>query len=162
MRSENSNSNTVKLRKSRFEIIKYALLIFIIILAFNTRTILYHITGSSTPIAVVKGYSMYPILREGDLVFAYKPKPNEIQVGDVIIYRGINGDLIIHRVIKVVVVGNKYYYVTKGDNNQLPDYPEFQGPGIPYERVEGVVIKIYNSIFKIQYLGYLSIWLHRR
>ncbi|ADI32280.1 signal peptidase I [Staphylothermus hellenicus] len=159
-RSEEKSNKHFSIKNKKVEIIKYVLLILVIILALNTKTILYSVTGSTTPIAVVKGYSMFPILREGDIVFAYRPSPNEIRVGDIIIYKGLNGELIIHRVIKVIINGNKYYYVTKGDNNPFPDYPEFRGPGIPYERVEGVVLEINGSIFKIQYLGYLSIWFH--
>lgn len=159
-KNEETGNEHSLIKKKRIDIIKYVLLILVIILALNIRTILYNVTGSTTPIAVVKGYSMFPILREGDIVFAYKPGPNEIHVGDIIIYRGLSGELIIHRVIKVIINENKYYYVTKGDNNQFPDYPEFQGPGIPYERVEGVVLEVDGSVFKIQYLGYLSIWFH--
>jgi signal peptidase len=145
---------------NRSDYVKLAIVIIIIVLAFNLKYILTIATGSETPIAVVKGYSMYPLLREGDLVFAYKPSPDKIHVGDIVIYRGIRGELIIHRVIRIVKINNKYYYVTKGDNNPIPDYPEFQGPGIPYIRIEGVIVKIGDSVLKIQYLGYLSIWFH--
>ncbi len=145
---------------NKLEIIKILVIISFLLIALNIKTILSYTTGSDTPIAVVKGYSMFPLLREGDIVFAYKPAPSDIHVGDIIIYKSIDGKLIIHRVIKVVIEDNRYYYITKGDNNPIPDYPEFRGPGIPYERVEGVVIKINNATFKIPYLGYLSLWFH--
>jgi len=147
----------------RSSALKLALLIVVVILSINLRTILFFVTGSSSPIAVVRGYSMYPLLREGDIVFAYRPEPSHIKEGDIIVYRGVRGNLIIHRVVGVRVVGNAYYYVTKGDNNPLPDYYEFTGPGnagIPYDRVEGVVLSINGYTFKIPYIGYLSIWYH--
>ncbi|OYT37669.1 MAG: signal peptidase I [Desulfurococcales archaeon ex4484_58] len=153
-----------KLRKKE-SIIKILGLLLVIIIGLNMKNILAIVTGSETPIAVVRGYSMYPLLREGDLVFAYKPKPEDIHVGDIIIYKGLRGNLVIHRVIKIRVINGKYYYVTKGDNNLLPDYLEFTGPdkaGIPYDRVEGLVISINNSTLKIPYIGYLSIWYHSR
>lgn len=125
------------------------------------KNILFLITGSDTPIAVVRGTSMYPLLREGDVVFSYKPPSDQIKVGDILIYESITGKLIIHRVVDIRVVDNKYYYQTQGDNNPDRDYREFTGPGkagIPYERVKGVVYSINNCVFKIPYLGYLSIW----
>jgi len=149
--------------KSRRNILKIVLFIVVVIIGFNMRNILVVVTGSETPIAVIHGYSMYPLLREGDLVFAYKPPPDHIKVGDIIIYEGLNGKLVIHRVIAVKIVNGKYYYVTKGDNNELPDIYQFSGPGrigIPYDRVKGVVISFNHTVVKIPYLGYLSIWYH--
>ncbi len=164
----NGDSNEKKLVDrilgDKKNLLKIVLFIIVLIVGFNMKNILIYVTGSTTPIAVVRGYSMYPILREGDLVFAYKPKPEDIHVGDIIIYRGLRGNLVIHRVIRVKIVEGKYYYVTQGDNNPGPDIVEFTGPGrvgIPYERVEGKVVSIDRAIFKIPYLGYLSIWYHR-
>lgn len=125
------------------------------------KNILFLITGSDTPIAVVRGYSMYPLLREGDIVFSYRPPGDRIKIGDIIIYESVTGKLIIHRVVDVKVINNNYYYQTKGDNNPDRDYREFTGPGragIPYERVRGVVVNLNGCVFKIPYLGYLSIW----
>ncbi len=144
------------------ETIKIAVLILLFIIALESRAILGWITGSNTPVAVVEGYSMFPLLRQGDLVFAYKPQPRDIHVGDIVIYRGYGGELIIHRVIAVKTRNGNYYYVTKGDNNRGPDIFEFRGnPGIPYSRIEGKVWGFSGGIFKLPYIGYLSIWFHR-
>ncbi len=143
------------------EIVKIALFIAVIVIGFNMRYILSAVTGSSTPIAVVEGYSMFPLLREGDLVFAYKPDPNDLHVGDIVIYRGVDGRLVIHRIVKIVRMDDRTYYVTRGDNNNAPDYFQFGGkPGIPYSRIEGKVVEVNNAIFKLPYIGYLSIWYH--
>ena len=136
--------------------IEYAIIIVLILFAIFSRNILAYLTGSNVPLAVVEGYSMWPTLRQGDLIIAYKPSPEDIHVGDIIIYKDYRGTLIIHRVIKVLNKGNKYYYVTKGDNNPYRDPMD-----VPYERVEGKVITINNNIvIKIPYLGYLSLWSH--
>lgn len=151
--------------KSRSTLVKALLFIVVIIIGLNMKNILILITGSETPIAVIHGYSMFPLLREGDLVFAYKPKPEHIRIGDIIIYEGLDGRLVIHRVIEIRIVNGKYYYVTKGDNNELPDIYQFSGPGrigIPYERVKGIVISFDHTVLKIPYLGYLSIWYHNK
>ena len=135
--------------------IEYAIIIVLILFAIFSRNILAYLTGSNVPLAVVEGYSMWPTLRQGDLIIAYKPSPEDIHVGDIIIYKDYRGTLIIHRVIEVLKRGNKYYYVTKGDNNPYRDPMD-----VPYERVEGKVITINNIVIKIPYLGYLSLWSH--
>lgn len=151
-----------RLRIDLKELLKYIILVGFILFAIFSRSILTIVTGSSTPLAVVEGYSMFPVLREGDLVFAYRPPPNDIHVGDIIIYRSLSGRLIIHRVIKVIVYSGEYYYVTKGDNNIAPDLSQFRGPGVSYDRIEGKIVALNGYVFKIPYLGYLSIWYHRR
>ncbi len=143
------------------EAVKAAFLIGLFIIALESRVILAAVTGSNTPVAVVEGYSMFPLLRQGDLVFAYRPPPKDIHVGDIVIYRGRGGELIIHRVVAVKVRDGIYYYVTRGDNNRGPDLFEFQGmPGVPYSRIEGKVWNPGGMIFKLPYIGYLSIWFH--
>lgn len=136
--------------------LEYVVLATLIILAIFSRQILMSVTGSEVPLAVVKGYSMCPTLREGDLVFTYKPGPEDISIGDIIIYSTRSGDLIVHRVVRIYKSGTTYYYITKGDNNEAPD--PFR---VTYEMVKGKVIRIGNSTFKIPYLGYLSLWIHR-
>ncbi|NPA99320.1 MAG: signal peptidase I [Crenarchaeota archaeon] len=160
MTQETSGNHKDNTRTSKAELVKDAIIITIFILAIFSRPILSIATGSQAPIAVVDGYSMFPVLRMGDIVFSYKCPPQDIHVGDIIIYRGIDGRLIIHRVIKIIVRDGEYYYVTKGDNNPIEDYFEFTGPGIPYSRVVGKVFDINGAVFKIPYLGYVSIWFH--
>jgi len=144
---------------SKESLIKIVIVVAVIVIGLNFKVILTVITGCDVPVAVVEGYSMYPLLREGDVVFAYKAPPDQIKPGQIIIFEGVGGKLIIHRVIDVKRVGDRFYYVTKGDNNQIPDIMHFSsGVGIPYERVKGVVVSVDNAVVKIPYLGYLSIW----
>lgn len=136
------------------------LILFVALAQLATRLL------GPTPIAVVQGQSMLPLLREGDIVLAYRPPPNEIGVGDIIIYQA-HGKLIIHRVVGVVSIGGRYFFITQGDNNPLPDYLYFDvvdgAPvGVSYDRVMGKVVELDRAVFKIPYLGYLSIWIHGR
>jgi len=113
-----------------------------------------------TPMAVVTGSSMLPLLREGDLVFVLKKAPGEIKEGDVIVYRSLRGHLIVHRVVGVIVQDGRYEYVTKGDNNPYDDsfLGEFiSGHGVPYERVVGVVASPFGAVLKIPYAGYITL-----
>lgn len=113
---------------------------------------------AEVPSAVIKGSSMLPLLREGDIVFIAKAGPSDIKVGDIIVYKSNYDTYIIHRVVGILIVGNEYYYVTKGDNNIMPDYWQFGNyPGIPYERVVGKVVSVGNAVFKIPYIGHLAL-----
>ncbi|MEZ0393560.1 MAG: signal peptidase I [Desulfurococcaceae archaeon] len=114
-------------------------------------------------LAVVEGYSMFPTLMEGDIVVVVQKPAEQIHVGDIIIYR-TSGGFIIHRVVGVKVIDGKYFFVTKGDNNEIPDFTYFEFAngslaGISYERVVGVVLSPFGIPIRIPYLGYLSIWI---
>lgn len=111
---------------------------------------------AETPLAVIKGRSMLPLLREGDIVFIVKVKPDEIVEGDIVVFEW-RGGLIIHRVVDRVVVDGKYYYVTKGDNNPFEDV--YYYPGAPFEKIIGKTLSINGAVFKIPYLGSLTLLL---
>ncbi len=130
---------------------------FIIFIIIARYYILPSVLHTDVPIAVVEGKSMFPVLREGDIVFAYKPPPNEIREGDVIIYEH-KGRYIIHRVIEVIKQDDRYYYVTKGDNNLFKDM--YYVPGVPYEYVKGKVFELDGFVFKIPYIGHFTLWIH--
>ena len=104
-----------ELRERVFTIIVLVLVVIVIVYSWNA-----HRNGFS-PLAVVRGHSMLPLLQEGDLVVLVKVGPDEIKPGDIIIYRtscSATG-YIVHRVIAVNIVGDKYYYRTAGDNNLI-------------------------------------------
>ncbi|MEM0004003.1 MAG: signal peptidase I [Desulfurococcaceae archaeon] len=136
-------------------IISYAVLASLIV---ATLVLIYSGLIGEPVVAVVKGNSMLPLLREGDIVIIMNVKPSEINTGDVIVFKTFTGTLVIHRVIGITVEDNKYYYVTKGDNNPFPDFTHFvDGKGVPYERVVGKVMGFNNAVFKIPYLGNLAL-----
>ncbi|BBD72724.1 signal peptidase I [Sulfodiicoccus acidiphilus] len=112
-------------------------------------------------VASVDGVSMYPIYQNGDLVF-YSP-PNNVHVGDVIIYRSpYTSTYVVHMVVKE----NGDNYVTKGVDeitNPEPDNVLRLEPvdGIPLSRVQGVTFSIGGYELSIPYLGYLSLIFYR-
>ena len=119
----------------------------------------------ATPLVVVEGNSMLPTLYSGDLVVIYKPQPQDIRVGDIVVYRSpLTGRLVIHRVIEINECDGSYCYITKGDNNLHPDNSPMlalePSTGIPYEDVVGVVIGIRRggstAPLRIPYLGILT------
>ncbi|MEB3756622.1 MAG: signal peptidase I [Desulfurococcales archaeon] len=148
-----------KLNKT--EIAGYAVTIVLLVLIVTMNYWLPIFTGTKTSIAVVRGYSMYPLLRTGDMVMLVHKNPEDIKPGDIVVYKGKNGNFIIHRVISSCIYDGVYYYRVWGDNNGIEDqyqYDRMWGScrGISYERIKGVVLTIHGSVFKVPYLGLLS------
>ena len=115
--------------------------------------------------AVVEGVSMEPLFHTGDLVVLVKKSPEEIEVGDIVVYKS-GGKYVIHRVVyKYVGPSGDVCFVTKGDNNLLPDLGDplrcgsravpgiGYASGIPYDRVVGVVAEVEGKPLKIPYVG---------
>ncbi len=99
----------------------------------------------------IKSFDFSDGISIGDVVIVKKVNPNEIKVGDVIVFR-TQTTKIIHRVIKVEKRGNEIYFTTKGDAN--PTSLNFE-KNITPDRLIG------KAIFKIPYLGYPRIILLR-
>ncbi|RLI58244.1 MAG: signal peptidase I [Candidatus Thorarchaeota archaeon] len=107
--------------------------------------------GTSSPLVVVTSDSMHPTLEVGHLLVLQAHAPEDIHVGDIIVY---NADWhpeapIVHRVIQIEQVGGEYRYYTKGDNN-VPRDRYYR----TYEDIVGVVV------FAIPYVGYITLFLH--
>ncbi len=80
----------------------------------------------------------------GDVIFVEEVPPEEINVGDVVLFN-INGKQIIHRVVFIEQEGTNYYYTTKGDANMQISESEMD---IPHEYIKG------KLVMRIPYLGY--------
>jgi len=138
--------------KITFLITNILLILFVLIIILNILGFIM--------LGVVEGPSMEPLFQTGDLVIIVKS--NNINVGDIIVFKKrIGNGYIIHRVISVNNFNGTSYYVTKGDNNPLPDYQEFEVLGIPQGRVVGKVLEINGIPMKIPMIGYLSLILRR-
>ena len=99
------------------------------------------------PVAIATG-SMEKEIYAGDVVLIQKCKSNDVNVGDIIEYK-MEGYTVIHRIIEKRQRSGKYFYITKGDNNNAPDIKE-----VNEDQLIGKVI------FKIKYIGYPAIWFH--
>lgn len=75
------------------------------------------------PFHVVASNSMYPQIKTGDAVVIKDVNPEEVKVGQVIIFQDPekNGDYVIHRVVGVEKSGQVCFFTTKGDNNPVAD-----------------------------------------
>lgn len=76
-----------------------------------------------TPFRVIQSDSMAPRFKTGDAVVLKEVHPKEIKVGQVIIFRDPedHNHFIIHRVLAVEDTGHARLFITKGDNNPVPD-----------------------------------------
>jgi len=101
--------------------------------------------------AVVEGKSMEPILQTGDLVIIVKESPKALKAGDVIVYERPDGEFIIHRIIKIMRLGDNLVVIPKGDNNIVPDGE------IPSSWIIGEVLEINNAIIKLPGIGYVTL-----
>lgn len=117
--------------------------------------------NTETPIVIVVSGSMEPSIREGDLLFVMGANPEDIKNGtveekngDVIVFdarglwTGAPEEPIVHRVVDKYLVGDTWYFRTKGDDNWLPD----KAP-VPESCIIGVVIG------GIPYIGWIKILL---
>lgn len=95
----------------------------------------------------VEGDSMYPKIKNGDLIAIDRKKKNLYEIGDIVSFADVNGnhyDIITHEIVYVEKVGNEYRYHTKGINNVnndndfitneeiIGEYKDFRIPLIGY------------------------------
>ena len=93
---------------------------------------------------------------KGDIMVLKGKKPENIEIGDVIVFWSAKRDPIIHRVVKKWQDKSIYYFQTKGDNyktNPMPIKSTFlDETSVSEEQVVG------NAIARIPLLGYVKIW----
>lgn len=135
---------------------KIIISVFCILFAFFGSFIIYFILqitlNTETPMVVVISNSMSPQINKGDLLFVQGRDPEDIKVGDIIVFdahdlwSGAPDEPIVHRVIEIDEKDGKLYFVTKGDANEYKD-----DKPVPEDHVIGVVIG------KIPYIGWIKI-----
>lgn len=91
--------------------------------------------------------SMVPVFYRGDAVVYEKISSDEIDIGDVIVFKE-NNKVITHRVVSIYKKGNEYLIKTKGDANNTEDKFTVYGSNL-LGKVECVV----------KYVGYPTLWI---
>lgn len=100
-------------------------------------------------------FEEYPFkngFNRGDIMFLIGKKPEDINIGDVIVFKSKKPYPIIHRVIKKDDK-NMWVFQTKGDNNkaQIRD-SELDETQVLEEQILG------KAVFRVPWLGYVKIW----
>ena len=99
------------------------------------------------PMAAITSGSMWPALRQGDLVLIEGVKKEDLQVGDIVVWQNPQG-FTIHRIVKL----NQDTVVTKGDANFTSDVP------VNYDEVVGRTVKILGRNIRLPYFGMVSVY----
>ena len=120
---EEKKKRQKKQRVSRVIIILAVCLVFMV--AFNNKYKIYRVNGES----------MQPELFSGDFVIVEDESFNELNIGDVIVYKSSDKNYIIHRIVYIESDSGKL--LVKGDNN---------------ERIDREPVTIYNYIGKVVYV----------
>jgi len=117
------------------------------------------------PFSVVASQSMFPTIRQGDLILirgcsiAY--------VNDVIVFEGPRKSeeeanrLIVHRIVKTDSINGTVYYQTKGDNNPYPDYwTDYRGSEYAYDGMVSNKLLVGKVAYIIPYVGTVMLFVH--
>ena len=123
--------------------------------------------GTPFPIDLVTSDSMSPELNKGDVVAWAPTEIEDIQVGDVVVFKSYlswpEEKLLVHRVsdIKHDSKGN-IILQTKGDANKYVDQagPHIPEPYIREENLMGKTISIGQHPLKIPFVGNIGIWIN--
>jgi len=70
----------------------------------------------------LKGNSMYPTLKAGDVGLVEKCSIEDLKVGDILVYK-TNNTLVGHRLVDISIANTEYILTTKGDKCYKSDIP---------------------------------------
>ena len=142
----------VKIRKDVVDYIYVGF--FIVIMALFLTGQFSTVTGTSlVVIDNADPNSMFPTYFQGDLFVIQRHNPQDIHLGDVIVYTSKDDSRIIHRVVDIVIQQGTYYFRVKGDDpvtNFIPD-PYGSGSLIPFSAVLGKIVA------RVPYVGHISL-----
>ena len=99
------------------------------------------------------GFPLKNGFNKGDIMVLKGKKPENINIGDVVVFWSSKRDPIIHRVVKKWQDNNIYYFQTKGDHNPNSIKSQFlDETKISQEQLVG------NAVLRVPLLGYIKIW----
>ena len=101
-----------------------------------------------------KNFKLKNGFNKGDILFSVKAKPEELKVGDIILFDAGQNNPLIHRIIKIKKENNEFIFSTIGDNNKI----SFTSTNNPF-RIDEINIHetqlVGKATFKaIPYLGW--------
>ena len=134
-----------KKTKSIVETLIY--IVVVMTLAVGTPKALCYVLETEYPVASITSGSMWPALKKGDLVLIKGVDKQELEVGDIIVYKNKKG-FTIHRITEL----NEETLKTRGDANNVSDSP------VKYEEVVGKTVNVFEKPLRIPKLGSVTIW----
>lgn len=88
---------------------------------------------------------------KGDVIILWRANPNNIKLGDILIFQSNKPQPIIHRVVKITEDNSNYIYQTKGDHNSNSITGIYGETAITPDRILG------KGMIRIPYLGWIKI-----
>lgn len=140
--NEEIRQKNIKIRRVNLGFISTAIIILLVVIISLVAGLFKH------QIIAIASNSMIPTYYRGDAVIMEKYKGQEIDVGEIIVFKK-RSILVAHRVIKTKESSEKLYFYTKGDANNSPDF-EY----VKEEDVKGVVKRV------VKYIGYPTVWIN--
>jgi signal peptidase I len=127
-------------------------LVYIVIVAgtvFGLPRFLTWYLDTPYPMAAITSGSMWPALKEGDLIFIEGVSREQLAEDDIIVFRNSNGGTFtIHRIVSL----EEDTLVTKGDANFNTD------PPISYDDIIGRTVTIGKRNLHVPYLGSVTVF----
>ncbi len=132
------------------EIASYVIILIIVLIAAQHLNVV--VSGSMEP-AFYRGDIV--MVEKADFLGIHEFNPEDVQVGDVVVYDAAWFDQpVIHRIIGTADINGSTMYVIKGDNNDSPD-PYY----VNADQIKEKVVTFGDNLVVIPKIGYLSIWL---
>jgi len=142
-------------------------LLFAAILLLIATRFLSITSETAFPISIVTADSMSPSLLEGDLILWTPVNIEDVEVGDVIVFKSWlswpEERLVVHRVVEKRQAWSGPALVTKGDANEWTDQagPHIPEPFITESNLIGKTLSIGSQPVKIPFIGRLGLWLNQ-
>lgn len=132
------------------EVASYVIILIIVLIAAQHLSVV--VSGSMEP-TFYRGDIV--ILEKADFFGIHEFNPEDLKVGDVVVYNAKWYDQpVIHRIINITDINGTTMYVIKGDNNDRPD-PYYVTP----DQIQERVLTLGDNLLVIPKIGYLSLWL---
>lgn len=123
--------NTSKTFKRILHIVSIILIYNAVLLFFSSMNKMQGFSLLGYQAFVITTNSMEPSIKHGDAVLTKKPKVKDLKEGDIITFNR-NNEAITHRILRIDKEEDNYYYVTKGDNNNVEDKQK-----VEFDDIEG-------------------------
>ena len=136
-----------KLFRKLIKLVLY--LAFVAAAVYYTPRILAKVLNTEYPLATITSGSMWPVLKENDLILVKGMEGSEAEIGQIIIFRNQKG-FTIHRLIRRESSADgvaSVRLVTMGDANDVEDSPITEGDVI------GRVVYLRDKPFRIPKAG---------
>ena len=144
--------------------------LYVIVLITLLVILVQRISNNNISIAGIRFFSvasssMFPEYEVGDIIIAKEVEPQEIKVGENVVYNGKKGEfkdkIITHEVVKIEEENGEYIFTTKGIANDESD------PTISEDQLLGKIVyksvvlsflnKIVNNIYTFYFLIFVPI-----